>query len=815
MDVKQRPESRQCSTAGREGQPNTVGLPVLMALTRVGARFFRDPCASLASFVPACQGMTRRPLLWICGPLLLGLGLFPHLEPKPLPVLAGAVACAALALRGGTAGTMALLAMAFLLGLAGPASLAQGPMVEGRVRVRGQVATGSSGRTTFLDLDAVAEATGEWKRARGRIELVFPEKAEAPGTQVVAMGMARPIRGPSLPGAPDSAVYSGLSRARSKVYVKRWVVPEDSRSQSPSFPAGEHPGLLRALVCGDRSEVEPEVLELFRNTGTAHLLAVSGLHIGLVATMAALTAGWLTRLAVFFWPLPPVRLAAATAAVLAAWAYGDMAGWSASASRAVVMTAMASLALCTERRADPWQLLGGACLVLVLWDPGCVTSPGWQLSFGAICGLLLVSPRLLRLMPPDLPSPLAWVGRATSASVAATLGTLPAAAWWFQDLSPVSPLANLLAVPLVGCLATPAALLSLLLPAPLDTLALWVADRSLDLVLSWLGLFQAPMLHPAVGGLGALLLLAALLLRRSPVAALTVAMLVLCLDVFPCDRLVLSFLAVGSGSATLVELPDGKRWLVDGGPSSQDVGAWLRRRGLNHLDAVVLTHPHRDHMNGLQEVLDTFKVDSFWSPRLPKESESEFSRLVRTARERGTALKYPGDPGLPVLHPLPSHGSGGEFSGNDESLVIFLQFGTHTVLLTGDIQEAAEAQVTRWIGPVDLLQVPHHGSASSSSPEFLEVARPRMAVISCGSTRPPSPDVLSRYRGVPLYRTDLDGTVQVSSDGWFLRVRTWKPGRGWRRLYRRTPVSPFWTPMGAGAAQSRAALPGHPGTGQG
>jgi len=386
------------------------------------------------------------------------------------------------------------------------------------------------------------------------------------------------------------------------------------------------------------------------------------------------------------------------------------------------------------------------------------------------------------------------------ATLCATAGTLPAAAWWFQELAPVAVPANLVALPLVGVVATPCALATLVLPEGLRWLAASLACLALDGALCWLELLQRSTWHPAVGAAGALLLLAALLLRRHAALAGLCALVGLGLRVLPARRLVVTVLSVGQGLAVLVEQPDGARWLVDGGPSERQVLHFLRRRGIRHLDVVALSHPHSDHLAGLGPVLDELSVGELWLARSPRPGEDGFAQLLHQAREQGTRLRLAPDPALPLVGP-PLASASLEAPGlNDESLVLRLRHGAHSALLPGDAEAWAEGLLLPWLEPVDLLVVPHHGSRSSSSPAFVQALRPRIAVVSCGldnSHGHPHPQTLARYRSSRLLRTDLDGTVEISSDGSQLQLRSWLPGAGWRRwsLAGEPPLAAGGTPL--------------------
>jgi competence protein ComEC len=314
---------------------------------------------------------------------------------------------------------------------------------------------------------------------------------------------------------------------------------------------------------------------------------------------------------------------------------------------------------------------------------------------------------------------------------------------------------------------------------------------------------------PAVGAGGAALLAGAVLLRRHPAAAACLALVALGLRVVPAERLVVTFLAVGQGDAALVEWPDGRRWLVDGGPSSDQLLRYLRRRGLRGLDAVVLSHAHDDHMGGLLPVMQSLPVRAFWVPRAPLAEEAAYTALWDAARSQGSTLVLPDDvpvrglSGARIEHPRSGWRARGRDTINDESLVLRLDHGRHRVLFTGDVELQAEALLARVLGPMTVVKVAHHGSRSSSSPAFVARTRPALAVVSAGRDNRfghPHSQALGAWTlpaegaacgptdadgsgcRTRLLRTDRLGSLEWSSDGERWRLRAWSAARGWVEL---------------------------------
>jgi competence protein ComEC len=530
--------------------------------------------------------------------------------------------------------------------------------------------------------------------------------------------------------------------------------------------------LLKALSTGDRSDVPKEDRELLVMTGTAHLLAISGLHVAMVASGAV---GVCLLFSPFYKGLgfAGQRALLATVGTLAALSYTALAGWPVSAVRASWMTLGGLWTAVLARGLRPGNLLALAALAVVLGEPARLGTAAFWLSFGAVVGMIGWVPVFRAWLPSGR-----WklVSGGLSVTLAALLGCLPVSAWLFQDLPLMAPVANLVAVPLVGFLCVPGALLGLL-GVPFAT---ELADLGLGVLLGWLRLCVGPVFHPAVGPVGALGLLVAVLLPRHVGAAGVFCVLSLGLRVHPRDVLSATFLSVGQGNAALVELPGGERVLVDGGPPSRQVLHWLRRRGIQRLDEVVASHAHPDHVGGLQPVLEDLEVGVLRLPRWPLPEEEALLDLVATAQERSVLVRI-GDAqaGLfQVLHPAP--GEAAVLNANDGSLVLRFALGTTSLVLPGDIEARGEAallpaaQATRW------LLAPHHGSRTSSMCALVEKWSPAHVVVSAGAGNRfghPALEVLARYRGARIHRTDRHGTLQLVSNGTIERFRRWRrPG---------------------------------------
>ena len=583
-------------------------------------------------------------------------------------------------------------------------------------------------------------------------------------------------------------------------------------------------GLVGAFLLGDRSGVGERDQEAMMAGGTYHLLAISGLHVGLAA---ALFYGSISLL-----PGAGLRVRwVATAGVLLGYAVVTEAP--PSVVRAVGMALMVVLArLAGERVSAPHAV--SLCMVLLLsFRPLDVLDLGLQLTFAATLGIVL-----LGLSGGWVDGCVAWLPKPVrgwmAVSVAASLVTLPFMQENFHRVAPGGILLNVVAAPLAG-IALGAGFLGLLLPVPVAVPLLRLAAVFLRGVVE-LSAFLAlhpPAAYRAVGkgsAMGVVVLAAALGLAvvRTPelllgwrpstrlvgsvarggialVLAVSVALLVARgIVARRATDLEVTFLDVGEGDAIVVRFPDGATMLVDGGGVADggfDVGRRvvvpaLLSLGVNRLDVVVLTHAHPDHGQGLAALLESLPVGELWEGVRPGNiiAGGFYGELVRAASIAGVPrllvsdgfVTKHGDVVAEILAPP----AGAAWTGrveNDQSIVVRLSLGRTTMLLTGDIERATERALASRVGSVDVLKVAHHGSRTSSDPTFVAGMAPRVAVISVGAANPwgfPSCEALRALGRTTVLRTDESGAVTVTTDGERIEVRTHGVGAGLARPLR-------------------------------
>jgi competence protein ComEC len=544
------------------------------------------------------------------------------------------------------------------------------------------------------------------------------------------------------------------------------------------MPAREA-ALARGFVLGEDDQIDGKTEEDFRRAGLSHLIAVSGQNVTLLALLAMPLLGALGI---------PLRERLVWVLALIA-VYVPVAGAGPSIQRAGVMGALGLLATLSGRRTSRLYALALAALVTLAVDPSIAADVGWQLSFAALLGiLLLASPLRERLL--GLLGPGRWrraLAEGVAVTVAATLATAPLIAFHFETLSTTTLLANVLALPAVApamwlgmCAAGLAQLpgvpleplngLNALLLAYVAQVAEWCAApkwAELEVHLGGGGLVAAYL------GLGAGLLVCWRWPR--PVAALAAVALACWLPLPwpgggaaepPARGLRVEVLDVGQGDAILFQPAAAPAVLVDGGPPGDGLARKLSEAGVDQLGAAIVTHDQSDHAGGIEELLGSLPVDRLLFARLHRGLLARAAAAGAEPRQvsAGSEARV-GGLRLQVLWPPPellSASTGGE-DPNQLALVIEARWRDFSMLLTAD----AEAEsVPIEPGPVDVLKVAHHGSDDAGLGPLLERSRPRLAVISVGEGNPyghPTPGTLRTLasHGVPTLRTDESGDIAI------------------------------------------------------
>lgn len=576
-----------------------------------------------------------------------------------------------------------------------------------------------------------------------------------------ATGYVRPAEGNRRIDAREPGLMYAIERFRE-------VARERFRQALPDAP---YAGVLVALAVGDQRSISPELWRIFARTGISHLVAISGMHVTMVAALFAALIGWGWRRMPALALRWPAQQAGVLAGFCAALGYCLLAGWGVPAQRTLYMLGCVAAALVLRRDTAPSRVLAMALSVVLILDPWAVTAAGFWLSFGAVALLFLVSTGRIGRE--------GRLGSVLRTQWAVTLGLIPALLVLFQQFSLVSPLANAIAIPLVSFIVTPLALLFALLP--LQILA-DLAHGSFVLTMvpvRWLGTLPWAAWHqaappPALAVVATLGCVWALLPRGTPARWLGLATLIPLLFWAPprppAGEARVTVLDVGQGLAVHVQTAT-HDLLYDTGPAfSADANSgerillpYLRAAGVRRLQALVVTHQDNDHAGGAEAVLEGIEVDRVRSS-LPVNHPV---RLIAGPRDTpcGTGQAWVWDGvRFDMLHPEVGAGGG---KPNDQACVLRVEATGRRLLLTSDIEAVSEAGLLQRDAAAlasDVLVVPHHGSRTSSTPAFIAATSPRWVVFPVGYRnrfRHPNPEVQARWEasGADMLRTDEAGAV--------------------------------------------------------
>jgi competence protein ComEC len=556
------------------------------------------------------------------------------------------------------------------------------------------------------------------------------------------------------------------------------------------LPDAATAGVLAALAVGDQAAIERDDWDLFRITGVAHLMSISGLHVTMFAWLVGGIVSRLWRLsprAMLTWPTPQ---AARWLGLAGATAYALLAGWGVPAQRTVWMIAVVALLRSLGLRWPLPRVLLAAALAVALADPWALLQPGFWLSFVAV-GLLVGSEPVQAARPAAAPATATWRSRLWTAvrgglrtQVVATVGLAPLTMVFFQQVSLVGFVANLLAIPLVTLLITPLALLGLLLPT------LWLPAgalvQGLTVVLEALASWPwsvwtaaaAPPWAVAAGLVGGLVAVLPLPWRLRGLALPLMLPLLWPPVERPRDgQFELIAADVGQGTAVLVRTrrhllvyDTGPMYTPEADAAGRVLLPLLRGRGERRIDLLMLSHRDSDHVGGAASLLRALPVSAL-SSSLAADHPLRGGGVPHRRCDAGGSWVWDGVR-FEVLHPLPGdHDTSPQ--GNALSCVLRVQGRGGSALLTGDIEAAQEAALVQRAADrlrAEVLIVPHHGSRTSSTPAFIDAVQPRVAVVQAAYRSRfghPAPAVEARYheRGVALMRSDRCGAWTLPAAG--------------------------------------------------
>ena len=642
--------------------------------------------------------------------------------------------------------------------------------------------SGSLSRFNF-QMDGQGETGATDSSRRLRLSWYGPPLLE-PGQQWRLTVKLRHPRGNTSPGAFDLEAWAAREGIQATGYVKagEWLSDKPGgladhrdrlriliRNWLAEHVAADVSGLLAALLVGDKSGISPEQWQLLNTTGTTHLMVISGLHIGLIAALGywfVYWLGWLGLLPIRMIPRP--RLAA-IASLLAALSYAMLAGFSIPVQRALVMAAVAMSGPLFGIRPRASSLLLMALAGVLSIDPLAVTSAGFWYSFSAVAALLFgLSGRrgsiglFEKLLAPQ------WV---------VFIILCPMLLYNQQSVSPVSPLINLVAIPLVGGIVVPLSLLSVLVAAVIEPAGILLLQGAGVLLQWWMSVLQqlsqlSPVLPVPAGtsAVGIMLVMVGAFLWLLPRAVglrwLTPFFLLPWL--FPelsrpeLGQAHIAVLDVGQGLSVLIRTRE-HAMLYDTGDgvagrftlADRVILPYLRRQGVKRLDRIMISHGDRDHAGGLETIFESMTVSDVYAGSPVPDFQGYISACVQGQSWQWDEVEFN------VL-------AGGQSCSrsNNCSCVLKVTASGQSFLLTGDIGKSAEASLLRAGNPVksDILLVPHHGSKHSCSDEFLGQVGADVALVSAGYRNRfghPSIQALTRIRmaGASVQNTADSGTL--------------------------------------------------------
>lgn len=560
-----------------------------------------------------------------------------------------------------------------------------------------------------------------------------------------------------------------------KIRDKASGIISDTLPNKP-FPCA---ALLEGVLLGKRSMLTEEVIKWFQDTGTIHILAISGLHVGLIGLIFFFVFHKLIR-------LPQRTSSVLTLLVLIIFAI--MTGANPPVIRTTIMAGTVIIGMIIERDTNIYNNLALAALIILLQNPLTLFDVGFQLSFGAVFSLVYFTP----FIEPKLWFLPKYLAKLVSVSIAVQIGISPILIFYFNKLSLVTVLANIIVIPLLGViliLGLAMFFIGIIIMPIANLIGIINYYIITGLLISVSFFAQIPYVYiylptPSFFIIGSyylcLLALSKYKITKVVIGILILINIFLWVQVFKNSSNIMkvTFLDVGQGDATFLEFPDGGNMLIDGGPGEySDAGKWvilpfLRSKGITNLDVVMVSHYHSDHYGGLSTVLKNYKIKKFvidnGFERI-KEKDIRYEVVKRGDKIIG----YPKTE-IYILHPNLDKNS-----SNNNSVVVKIVYNKISFLFTGDIENKVERHLLPFKDMLSstVLKVPHHGSKNGYEPEFIKLVNPKIGIIGVGRDNKfnlPDRQVLTNYekRGTDIYRTDKHGAVMISTNGKKFWVKT-------------------------------------------
>lgn len=537
----------------------------------------------------------------------------------------------------------------------------------------------------------------------------------------------------------------------------------------------ENKNLMTSIILGDSTYLDEESLTRYRGLGLAHILAVSGLHIGII-----------TGFLLFLFSRIGVKRKYNVVIVLSIiWVYGYLIGFPPSTVRASFMFTVLYYSMLLHEPYDRINTLCATMLLLLLINPFWLFSVSFILSFIATFSIVILNPKIVALVYP-------YKGKmvqALSTIISVNIGLLPVQIYYFNAISILGVLANFITIPLLS-ISLILGMLILLLENIIPFLNA-ILGSFLNIILNIVSnivtiLYNLPLntinfLSPDIGTICLYYLMLAIIFKIIDLNIFDIKInklifyylliytfsnsLILSLD----QSINIHFIDVGQGDAILIETQN-QKYLIDTGGSifgDFDIGQgitlpYLRKIGINKLDGIIISHFDEDHCGGLSALIEGLKVNNIYAGYMP---DKNYSTPITLIKENDVII-LDNNTKLEFIWP-DKFSQRGNLSGNNKSLVCLLTYYDKQILFTGDIEMEVESILIDKIkNPVDILKVAHHGSKTSSTLEFIENVSPRHSIISVGRNNfygHPNKEVLNRLESIDstIYRTDEKGLIKV------------------------------------------------------